>query len=173
MYNLSVQKFHTGDTWHLDEAEGWLAFGHWREANDELKQISPEARDFVQVLKVQYAAYAAARKWDRAADTARAIIARAPGISFGYFHMATALNEMHRVREAREVLLPVADKSRDWTLGYNVACCAAQLGDLQAAQAWLEKACEIAGSAKVKTFALDDPDLEPLLGKMDVARDEF
>ncbi len=162
-----MQKFYTGDVRHLDEAEGWLALGHWREANDELEQMTPEARDSVQVLKVQYATYAAARKWERAADVARAIIARAPGISFGYFHLASALHEMRRVREAREVLLPVAGKSRDWTLGYNVACCSAQLGELGAARAWIEKACQIGGSEKVKNYALDDPDLEPLWEKMD------
>lgn len=155
-----MQDLQTKDIRHLDDAEAWLALGNWGEAHDELEKITPEARASVPVLKVRYAVYAAAKQWELAANAARAILQRAPGISFGYVHLATALHELGRTREAREALLLAPGKSRDWTLRYNLACCSAQLGDLRSAQEWLEKAFEIAGSAHALSLAVEDPDLQ-------------
>jgi hypothetical protein len=36
------------------------------------------------------------------------------------------------------------------------------LGDLDAAKAWLDKACTLGDVRKIKHMALQDPDLEPL-----------
>jgi hypothetical protein len=57
----------------------------------------------------------------------------------------------------------VADRFPDnYTLRYNLACYACQLGDLKQAWQWLSKAIDLAGKTDLRQQALDDPDLEPL-----------
>jgi hypothetical protein len=57
----------------------------------------------------------------------------------------------------------VVDKfPKDATMRYNLACYKCQLGRLDQARAWLEKAFAIGDARKMKLAALDDPDLEPL-----------
>jgi hypothetical protein len=45
---------------------------------------------------------------------------------------------------------------------YNLACYECQLGRLELAKEWLEKAFKLGDAKKMKLAALDDPDLEPL-----------
>lgn len=45
---------------------------------------------------------------------------------------------------------------------YNLACYECQLGRLEQAKSWLEKAFGVGDPKKVKLMALEDPDLEPL-----------
>ena len=44
---------------------------------------------------------------------------------------------------------------------YNLACYECQLGNLDRAKRWLEKAFELGDARNMKLAALDDPDLEP------------
>ncbi|MBI4325365.1 MAG: tetratricopeptide repeat protein, partial [Chloroflexi bacterium] len=69
-----------------------------------------------------------------------------------------------RTAEALESLLPAADKfAVEYLIPYNLACYSAQLGRLNEAKAWLERAFQVSGhAAQVKLAALHDPDLEPL-----------
>ena len=48
----------------------------------------------------------------------------------------------------------------DGTVQFNLACCEAQMGNLDRAKVHLKQATEI--EAKFRLMALDDPDLEPL-----------
>jgi hypothetical protein len=45
---------------------------------------------------------------------------------------------------------------------YNLACYESQLGRLEQAKNWLEKAFALGDARKLKLAALDDPDLQPL-----------
>ena len=45
---------------------------------------------------------------------------------------------------------------------YNLACYECQLGNLDRAKRWLEKAFELGDARNMKLAALDDPDSEPL-----------
>jgi TPR repeat protein len=47
-------------------------------------------------------------------------------------------------------------------IAYNLACYDCQLGDLDAAKAWLDKACTLGDVHKIKLMALQDPDLKLL-----------
>jgi Flp pilus assembly protein TadD len=81
--------------------------------------------------------------------------------------LAYALHEQKRTQEAWNVLLPVADKfPDDATIRYNLACYACQLGRLDQARAWLEKAFALGNARKMKLMALEDPDLRPLWEKI-------
>src|ERR1700733_3807724 len=59
------------DSHYLSAAVGWLGLGNWREANEELEKIAPRLRTHVDVLKVRWAIYTKAEKWDMAADIAK------------------------------------------------------------------------------------------------------
>jgi tetratricopeptide (TPR) repeat protein len=151
------------DKRHLDAAEGWVELGNHLEANEELECITPQLRAHPDVLHVRYRVLAAAKKWEMAAEVAQAIAKLVPTDSFGFFHLAYALHELKRTKEARDVLLPIVDKfPDDYLIRFNLACYFCQLGKLKEAWRWLEKAIDLADTKELKLMALNDPDLQPL-----------
>src|SRR5437773_11176426 len=98
------------DTFHLSAAEGWLGLGNHLEANGELERITHQLRAHPDVLKVRWHIYAKAYHWQTAVDIASAIIRLAPQDAEGWLHRSFALHELKRTTEARDLLLPAADK---------------------------------------------------------------
>jgi len=81
----------------------------------------------------------------------------------GLIHRSFALHELKRTAEARDNLMPAVDKfPKDVTLRYNLACYECQLGNLERAKLWLERAATMSNPKEIKSMALDDPDLKPL-----------
>jgi predicted Zn-dependent protease len=158
------------DQRHLEAAQGWFELGNCVEASRELDEITAQMRGHPSVLEVRWQIYAAAKKWEYAAEIAKAISEFAPDNPFGFIHHAYSLHELKRPREAWNVLLPVVDEfPKEYVIRYNLACYACQLGNLREARHWLKRAIDLAGTNKVKLMALNDPDLEPLwkeLGEM-------
>lgn len=69
---------------------------------------------------------------------------------------------VHRTTQARDALLPVADKfPNNWLIPYNLACYAAQLGRIPEAETWFKRAMEIEAVA-VKLAILETHDLDPM-----------
>ena len=67
------------------------------------------------------------------------------------------------VEKAKLLLLEAAKLfPGDDTVQYNLACYCAQLGQLDAAQEYLDKSYELGDAQKIKLMALDDEDLKPL-----------
>jgi len=147
----------------LDAAEGWLGLGNHVEAFTELEKISPEVQHHPDVLRMRYHLYAAAKNWAAAVEAGQALC-ELPAIDpFGPIHLAYALHELKRTKEAWDVLLPVASRFPDeYIVRYNLACYACQLGNLPTSRKWLERAVAIAGSDLIRKMALQDADLEPL-----------
>ena len=130
---------------------------------DELEQITPENRAHPAVLAVRWQIYAKAKKWEAALDIASALIQLAPEHPFGWVHRSFCLHELKRTEEARDNLLRAVDKfPEDPIIRYNLACYECQLGRLEQAKNWLEKAFELGDPREMKLMALGDPDLEPL-----------
>jgi len=70
---------------------------------------------------------------------------------------------LKRTKEARSVLISVADKFPDQDMiSYNLARYCCQLGRLKEAMRWLWKAIDLAGKKDIRLTALEEPDLEPL-----------
>ena len=156
-------KFELNDQRQLEAAEGWLELGDWLEANEELERITPQMRAHPYVLRVRWGVYAKGRKWEMAAEVARAISAMLPDNSWGWIQWAYSLHALKRTKEAWGVLIPVVDKfSDEYLMRYNLACYCCQLENLKEALQWLEKAIDLAGKKDIRAMALDDPDLEPL-----------
>jgi predicted Zn-dependent protease len=158
-----IKPLESHDQRHLKAAQGWFELGNSIEATDELEQITLQVRGHPSVLEVRFHIYAAAKKWEYAAEIAKAISEFAPDNPFGFIHQAYSLHELKRTQEARNVLLPVVDKfPKEYIIRYNLACYACQLGNLKEARDWMKKAIDLAGTKQVRMMALNDPDLEPL-----------
>ena len=70
---------------------------------------------------------------------------------------------MKRTEKARDNRLRVVDEfPEDPIMRYDLACYECQLGRLEQAKNWLEKAFKLGNPNEIKLMALDDPDLEPL-----------
>ena len=105
-----LKKLPHPDDHHLVAAEGWLELGDWREANDELENITPGLRAHPFVLEARYKIYEMAERWDMAVEVARAMRDLLPENPWGHFHLAFSLHELKRTQEAYDTLLPVAGK---------------------------------------------------------------
>jgi tetratricopeptide (TPR) repeat protein len=153
----------TPDAMHLRAAQGWFELGNLVEASAELELISAQNLAHPAVLEVRWAIYAAAKKWEAAFDITATFIQLEPEHPFGWLHRSFSLHELNRTVEARDNLLSVFERFPDESiLRYNVACYECQLGRLEQAKQWLEKAFKMGNPRKMKLTALQDPDLEPL-----------
>lgn len=153
--------FEPPDTHHLKAGWGWLELGDHIAANEELEKISPELRAHPDALELRWQIYAKAKHWEAALDIGRALAQLVPASPVGWINQAYALHAMKRTKEAWDTLLPVAEQFVEPTGAYNLACYAAQLGNLTIAQEWLRTAFEIGGT-EFKLMALADEDLQPL-----------
>lgn len=145
---------------YLNAAEGWLGLGNTEEAWHELAKVSLEVLSHPDVLRVKYHLYEKAKNWERAAETAQLLCQIIPEAPFGWIHLAYALHELRRTREAYNVLIPLVDRfPEEYVIRYNLACYCCQLGELEEARAWLRKAIALIGSDTIKEMASSDPDL--------------
>lgn len=61
------------------------------------------------------------------------------------------------------MLLPMAPQfPEESIIPYNLACYACQMGNLELAQDWLQRAAKLRPKNEIKAMALSDPDLAPL-----------
>jgi tetratricopeptide (TPR) repeat protein len=157
------------DSHHLSAAMGWLGLKNWQEAEEELEKIAPAFRSHPSVLTVRFEVYSqAGGKWDKANEIARALIQILPEESQFWIWHAYSARRMPGggIPQAREILGKAQQLIPEEPLiPYNLGCYECQLGHLEKAWTWLEKAFAI-GDATFKTMALEDADLEPLWGKI-------
>lgn len=153
------------DSHHLSAAVGWLGLGNVAEACAELEKIAPQFQSHPEVLAVQFDIHAAAGKWDAAAEVAATLTRLEPEEPGAWVSLAYATRRKPGggIPQARAILIQ-AQRSfpREQIIAYNLACYDCQLGDLDAAKAWLDKACTLGDAGKMKRMALQDLDLESL-----------
>ena len=157
--------FSLNDQRHLAAAQGWLGLGDWLEANEELKQIAPGIRAHPAALSLRYEVYAAGKKWDGAAEVARALVDSLPERPEFWINLAYSTRRKPHggIPQAREVLTEARIKfPKEHLIAYNLACYECQLGNRELAMRHLVEAIDIAGKKVIRLMALDDPDLEPL-----------
>ncbi|MGP8200803.1 MAG: tetratricopeptide repeat protein [Limisphaerales bacterium] len=158
-----MRGFERSDKYSLLAALGWLELGNALEADAELDKIAPELRAHPIVLKVRWCVYAMFGKWDVALLLARSIQQRQPKDFCGWILESEALDGMGRTQEAWENLLSIAGNFASIsTISYLLACYAAKLGYLLAAERWLKTAIEMENTPDMKLKALDEPALAPL-----------
>jgi Flp pilus assembly protein TadD len=164
-HNDLMKPIEPPDSHHLSSALGWLGLDNWREADEELQKLAPALRSHPTVLVVTYEIRAKAGKWDDAAEIARALVKAQPkDPQFWIWHAyATRRRPGGGIPQAREILSQAQHLiSVEPLISYNLGCYECQLGNLQSAWQWLERAFASRDPKSLKSLALEDRDLEPL-----------
>lgn len=150
----------------LRAVTGWLELGNTAEAELELAAIPARRRQHPDVLETEWMVAAASRNWPRGLAVAELLVTVAPDRVNGWIHRAFSARRAPGggLGRARELLLEAVERfPEESIIPYNLACYAAQLGDLDDARRRLETACQQAGSkARIQSMALADEDLLPL-----------
>jgi len=132
-----------------------------KDANDELDKITPERRADPEVFEIRHYIHMEAKKWPMAAEIARRLTILKPNDSGWKINWAYATRRAESIEAAKKILLD-AEKhhSQDAQIKFNLGCYMSQLGDLEAARAYVKKAIDLDQSFQKQ--ALEDPDLEPI-----------
>jgi tetratricopeptide (TPR) repeat protein len=153
------------DIHHLRAAIGWYELGNFKEARGELSRLNPTLQEQPDILEVRWAVEAGEEDWASAMKTARELTVRAPEKPAGWLHLAYAVRRVLKdgLTAAWEVLRPAADRfPQEFTIAYNLACYACQLGRMDEARKWLATALNLGEKETIQSMALADADLEPL-----------
>jgi hypothetical protein len=153
------------DSLHFDGAEGWLMLGDHREAELEWNLIAPQFHRLPEVLSLKWSIQAAANNWQQASETAVQLCEAAPDQAIGWVNLAYSVRRKTDggLKQAWSILEATFQRfPKDSIIPYNLSCYAAQMGMVNEAWEWLQKAAHIAGVAPIKAMALKDPDLSPL-----------
>ncbi len=154
------------DRIHFDAAVGWLMLGVPTDALRELEQLSTAGRLRPEALELEWALRAKSECWIEAKVVAETLVRVAPERPFGWIHLAYCLRRVEGggLQSAWDLLRPAYDRfPEEEIIPYNLACYAAQMGQLDEAWEWLLTAINVAGDrAELCALALADSDLEPL-----------
>ena len=149
----------------LRAAEGWIELGLIEEARAELAELGPELRNGADGLEVQWLLFAERGHWDAAFAVAQQSVDLHPQAEGGWIHRAYAARRRPGggIPYARELLLPAVELfPQSHIVPFNLACYAAQLGELAEAWQWLEHSARVGTWATTCEMGLRDTDLEPL-----------
>ncbi|MDX1953672.1 MAG: tetratricopeptide repeat protein [Verrucomicrobiota bacterium] len=161
---LMAQTINEGpDKHHFNAASGWIELGCAEEAEEELKALSPELREHPDVLLLRWEISSFRKQWEVGVEIGKTLAQTSPERVEGWLKQAFALHELKRTQEAWDALYPVLEHFQEVPIvPYNLACYAAQLGDLESARRLLKRAMSIAARGVIKAMAIEDPDLKPL-----------
>jgi Flp pilus assembly protein TadD len=165
-----MQKIGPPDTHFLSAATGWVELGNLDEARAELRKITPARTEHPDVLEVRWLIHAREKNWEGALAVAKKLAELAPQLSSGWLHRAYALRRVKEggVPAAWDALLPAFEKfPGEPIIPYNLACYACQMGKLDDARLWLDRAMKIADKREIKLMALNDEDLKPLRAEIE------
>jgi Flp pilus assembly protein TadD len=159
-------RFEHPDNLLFDAAMGWSMLGNVREAVNELRSLTPAGRDQREVLELLWGLHAELKEWAESLAVAERLVEIAPESTFGWIHRAYSLRRAPDggLEKAWHVLRPAADLfPGDQTIPFNLACYATQMGRLDEAWTWLQRAMDAAGDVRIiKEMGLADEDLKPL-----------
>lgn len=142
-------------------ADGYLFFGLFDEALQELKAISEEEQEESSVLLARIRLLLHKKQWRSAESLSLHGIELHPEEGEFTVQRAFALHQMRKGEQAVEVLMSAPDWiRRTGILHYNLACYEARLGDPAIAKQCIDAAIQM--NAGIKKSARLDPDLKEL-----------
>ncbi|HKS36539.1 MAG TPA: tetratricopeptide repeat protein [Verrucomicrobiae bacterium] len=160
-----MQPLEPPDSHHLSAAIGWIELGNMSEAKTALGQLSPAARSHPDALEAWWVILAEEKDWSKGLVVANTLLEASPKSPTGWLHRAYALRRVKEggLKAAWEALLPAFEKfPEESTIPYNLSCYACQMGQMEEARAWLQRAVKAGGIETIKRMALRDADLKPL-----------
>jgi tetratricopeptide (TPR) repeat protein len=151
------------DRMYLDAAQGWLGLGNPAEAAAELDRIAPELLEHPEILEVRWQLAVQLKRWEEGLEVAEILCREVPESAFGWIHRSYCLHELNRTEDAWDTLLPMAGRfPYEWLVCYNLACYACQMGRLEEARNWLQRARDLGETEEIDRLASSDTDLIPL-----------
>lgn len=149
----------------LQTASGYLELGMFQEANDELEALPPELEDSRQVLELRAEIYQRTDAWELLRGVGGCLVHHWPEEAQHWIWLACGTRLCRSMPEAEQILVN-ALRLHDAKpmIHYNLACYAAQSGNLDLARERLIRAFDLEPDARI--MALDDPDLKPLWGEL-------
>jgi predicted Zn-dependent protease len=150
----------------LQPAIGYLQLGMMEEANEVIEALPHEAKTEKIVLELQVEIYGRTASWQQMREVAGFLAHEWPEDSQHWISLAYATRRCRSIAEAELILLQAVKlHPREPMIHFNLACYAAQTGELAAARERLAQAEMLYPSARV--MALKDPDLKPLWPDLD------
>lgn len=145
----------------LNAADGYLYFGMFTEALEEIESIHASERDEPSVLLARIRLLLHKKQWKSAEVLSQHGAGLHPNEGEFTVQRAFALHQMRKGDKAIEVLMSAPDWiRRTGILHYNLACYEARLGDLSIAKQCIDAAIQI--NEGIKKNARLDPDLQAL-----------
>lgn len=127
----------------------------------ELDGLPADAQQHPMVVEMRLVILMQSKRWEEALATSRELCEVNPTGNSGYIHAAFCLHELRRTAEARDILLSGPETLHtDPTYHYNLACYECILGNVNLAQAHLDRCVQL--DKKFKNYAKTDPDLDGL-----------
>ncbi|HEX9048400.1 MAG TPA: tetratricopeptide repeat protein [Verrucomicrobiae bacterium] len=162
---MPVQDLEIPDIHRLNAALGWLGLNSPAEARAELDSIPTARQLHPAVLEARWLLCAHEKNWHDALFVAEQEVTASPETVPGWLHRAYALRRVKGggLTKAWDVLLPAAEKfPTEAVVAFNLACYACQMGQLEQAREWFQRALGIGDKKEIVKMALDDEDLKPL-----------
>jgi predicted Zn-dependent protease len=145
----------------IQPAIGYLQLGLMEEAEEEIEALPPEAKTEKIVLELQVEIHSGTYSWQRMREVAGILAHEWPDDSQHWISLAYATRRCRSITEAEIILLKAVKlHPKEPMIHFNLACYAAQSGELTAARERLAQAVMLDPAARL--MAMKDPDLEPL-----------
>ena len=139
----------------------YVELGMFEDANDQLEYIDPFNRAGPEVLAVRIAVYHGLRKWELMQEVAKRLAEFQPNDIQWTVSLAYATRRADSIQGAKQILLNAESNfPKEAIINYNLACYCCQLGEIENAKNYLQKAFEIDSTWRLQ--ALDDEDLRPV-----------
>jgi tetratricopeptide (TPR) repeat protein len=142
-------------------ASGLSELGLYQDAVEELESLPVEIRETTVVLASWLELYQHWHKWAEALAVAQRLTELEPDESNWVIALAYATRRARGLSSARQVLENAVEKFPNCAaIHFNLACYAAQLGELDEARGRLRRAIEL--DSEFAPLAKTDPDLAPI-----------
>jgi lipopolysaccharide biosynthesis regulator YciM len=142
-------------------ASGFAELSLFQEAVHELEELPESLKELPAVLGVWLEVYQRWQKWSEALSVATRLSEMEPEEPSWPVALAYAMRRSRGLVFAKDVLLQAAEKFPDCAaIQFNLACYAAQLGQLDEARQRLHRAIQL--DKEFESLAKTDPDLEPI-----------
>jgi lipopolysaccharide biosynthesis regulator YciM len=145
----------------LVAAVGFAELSLFQDAVQELEELPDKLKETAIVLATWLEVYQRWQKWSEASSVAQRLAEMEPDESNWPLALAYAVRRSRGLVFAQEILKQAREKFPDCaTIHFNLACYAAQLGDLDEARQRLRRAIQL--DQGFAALAKTDPDLKPI-----------
>ncbi len=153
----------------LQPALGYLELNMYDEVGRELDELTPAQRESLEVLKIRVSVALDQKNHSTALEWCRELCDRYPEEHVGFIQGAYCLHEIGLTEQAQAWLQSgPATLQSEPVYYYNLGCYDLALGHVESACAWLAQAIEMEPS--YYDDALSDPDIQPILQRVETMR---